>query len=243
MNDLVERLTNTERDQSFANVRPRDAATLIVLDHSEGQPKVMMGRRHDRHKFMPGKFVFPGGRVEVYDGRMSAAGELPAAIERRLLTHVKRPTKAKARALALAALRETSEETGVVLGTRNAQTPKIPGEGWKPFADANVMPDLQSLYFIARAITPPRRPRRFDTRFFAIDAKTIAHRFDGTVGPDGEFDDLVWIPVSEARQLDLPTITQVVLEELEARIAAGLETDRPVPFYRMVRGRFTRELI
>jgi 8-oxo-dGTP pyrophosphatase MutT (NUDIX family) len=243
MNDLVQRLTNTERDQSFANVRPRDAATLIVLDHSNGPTKVMMGRRHDRHKFMPGKFVFPGGRVEVYDGRMAAASELPEAVERRLLAHVKRPTKAKARALALAALRETSEETGVVLGTRNAQTPRIPGEGWKPFADANVMPDLQSLHFIARAITPPRRPRRFDTRFFAIDAKTIAHRFDGTVGPDGEFDDLVWIPVSEARQLDLPTITQVVLEELEARVQAGLETDRPVPFYRMIRGRFTRELV
>ncbi|MGE0523325.1 MAG: NUDIX hydrolase, partial [Variibacter sp.] len=194
MNDLVERLTNAERDQSFANVRPRDAATLIVLDHSAGQPKVMMGRRHDRHKFMPGKFVFPGGRVEVYDGRMTAAGELPSAVERRLLAHVKRPTKAKARALALAALRETSEETGVVLGTRNAQKPKIPGEGWKPFADANVMPDLQALHFIARAITPPRRPRRFDTRFFAIDARAIAYRFDGTVGPDGEFDDLVWIP-------------------------------------------------
>ncbi|MGE3998189.1 MAG: NUDIX hydrolase, partial [Variibacter sp.] len=70
MNDLAKQLTDAERDQSFPNVRPRDAATLIVLDRTGAEPKVMMGRRHDRHKFMPGKFVFPGGRVEAYDGRM-----------------------------------------------------------------------------------------------------------------------------------------------------------------------------
>jgi 8-oxo-dGTP pyrophosphatase MutT (NUDIX family) len=243
MNDLAKQLTDAERDQSFPNVRPRDAATLIVLDRTGAEPKVMMGRRHDRHKFMPGKFVFPGGRVEAYDGRMPTLGAFTPEMERRLLAHVRRPTAAKARALALAALRETSEETGVVIGRRDGQAITIPGEGWKPFADAGVSPDLSSLHFIARAITPPRRPRRFDTRFFAVDAKSIAHRFDGTVGPDGEFDDLVWIPLSEARQLDLPTITVVMLEELEARIAAGLESDQPVPFYRMIRGRFTRELI
>ncbi len=243
MNDLAKLLTETDRDQSFANVRPRDAATLIVLDRTGGEPKVMMGRRHDRHKFMPGKFVFPGGRVERYDARMTAAGALAPGLERRLLAHVRRPTAAKARALALAALRETSEETGVVLGVRSGVAPSIAGEGWQPFADAGVTPDLATLHFVARAITPPRRPRRFDTRFFAIDARAIAHRFEGTVGPDGEFDDLVWIPLSEARRLDLPTITVVVLEELEARLADGLERDSPVPFYRMVRGRFTRELL
>ena len=63
--DRAERLTRTIRDQSSPNLRPRDSATLILIDRSNAVPKVLLGRRHERHRFLPGKFVFPGGRVEI----------------------------------------------------------------------------------------------------------------------------------------------------------------------------------
>jgi hypothetical protein len=96
---------------------------------------------------------------------------------------------------------------------------------------------------VARAITPPRRPRRFDARFFTADANAIAQSIDGIIGPDAEFVELVWMPIKEARRLDLPTITGVVLEELQMRIAQGLAHDLPVPFYQMRHRRFVRELL
>ena len=54
------------------------------------------------------------------------------------------------------------------------------------------------MHFVARAVTPPRRKRRYDTRFFTADASTIAHRIDGKVGADFELVELVWLPLSEA---------------------------------------------
>src|ERR1700687_5653408 len=110
--DRVERLTKTIRDQTFPNLKPRDSATLILIDRSETVPKVLLGRRHERHKFMPGKFVFPGGRTEPSDRLMSTATPLGPRHVERLMKHVKRPSADKARALALAAVRETYEETG-----------------------------------------------------------------------------------------------------------------------------------
>src|SRR5271154_7339831 len=74
--DRVERLTKTIRDQTFPNLKPRDSATLILIDRAEAIPKVLLGRRHTRHKFMPGKFVFPGGRIEDVDRTMPAAAPL-----------------------------------------------------------------------------------------------------------------------------------------------------------------------
>ena len=62
---LTDRMTGTERDQSFPDSEPRDAATIMLIDRAGPKPKVLMGRRHAGHKFMPGKFVFPGGRIEA----------------------------------------------------------------------------------------------------------------------------------------------------------------------------------
>ena len=97
--------------------------------------------------------------------------------------------------------------------------------------------------FIARAITPPRRPKRFDTRFFTADASAVAHKIEGVVGPDSELVELAWVPIEEATHLDMPTITGVVLEELAARVAAGMGHDLPVPFYFMIERQFFRELL
>ncbi len=243
MSEIIARLAESERDQTHPNLRPRDAATLVIIDRSAPIPRVLMGRRHAGHKFMPGKFVFPGGRVEAYDTRMAALGALAPEHEARLLKGLRRGGVARARAMALAAVRETCEEVGLLLGKKTPQAPKIPSPHWQSFAEAGVTPDLSQLHFIARAITPPRRNRRFDARFFAADADAIGHRIEGVVGPDTELDEIVWIPINEATRLDLPTITQVMVEELERRIADGFSPALPVPFFRMLHKRFVRETL
>jgi 8-oxo-dGTP pyrophosphatase MutT (NUDIX family) len=240
MTDLAERLTKVERDQSHQNQKPRDAATLIIVDRSGPQPKVLLGKRHAGLKFMAGKLVFPGGRMEPGDKNMPVASGLDPFAEARLMRSVTRPSAHKARALALAAIRETFEETGLLLGRRSESVPPVPEGPWQAFAEAGVLPDLAQLHFIVRAITPPRRPRRFDARFFAADVGAIAHRIDGKVRPDSELVELVWLPIAEAKRHDLPTITQVALDELEARVAKGFGHDLPSPFYRMLHKRFVR---
>jgi len=243
MTDFSERLTKAERDRSFDNVRPRDASTLIIVDRSDGSPKVLLGKRHHGHKFMPGKFVFPGGRLESADRLMPVASHLNPVAEKYLLSHVQRPSPARARALALAAIRETFEETGLIFGARRPDAPAVPVGPWSDFAASGFYPDLSVLHFIARAVTPTRRPKRFDTRFFAVDASAIAHRVENVVHADAELVELVWMPLSEVRSLDMPTITGVVLQELEARVAEGFGHELPVPYYRMPRTRFLRKLI
>jgi 8-oxo-dGTP pyrophosphatase MutT (NUDIX family) len=243
MNALAKQLLEDESYYKLPNLRPKDAATLILIDHSGPISKVLLGKRHHGHKFMPGKYVFPGGGVEPADHHMPTAQPLDRHAEQRLMRAVKRPSPVKSRALALAAIRETYEETGLLLGAPTNDTSGTAAGPWAAFTRAQILPDLAAVHFVARAITPPRRPKRFDTRFFAADAGTIARRIDGMIGPEAELVELVWMPIAQARQLDMPAITAVVLEELEMRIAAGLGHDLPVPFYRMLHRHFVRELL
>jgi 8-oxo-dGTP pyrophosphatase MutT (NUDIX family) len=241
---ITDRLTSAERDRTSHNLRPKDAATLIIIDRDGPSPKVLMGRRHTGHKFMPGKFVFPGGRIELGDRTMPVAGALHPRAEAALLARVARPSPRRARALALAAIRETFEETGLMLGTKEHGAPEgVPDGPWSAFRDRGVYPELEALQVVARAITPPRRPRRFDTRFFAVDRTAIAEELPGVIGPDAELVELAWVTLPEAKGLDLPVITLTILEDLEDRIAQGFAPELPVPFYREQRGRFVRELI
>jgi 8-oxo-dGTP pyrophosphatase MutT (NUDIX family) len=240
---FVRRMNEVERDLTSPYVRPKDAATLILIDRSGREPKVLLGKRHQRHKFMPGKFVFPGGRVDRADRFMPVARPLDPSAETQLMKRVHNPSAAKARAFALAAIRETFEETGLLLGTRGGEIGKVPNGPWKAFSEAKILPDLGVLHFIGRAITPSGRPRRFDARFFTMDATAIAHRVEGVTGPDAELVELVWMPLAEAKQLDMPAVTGVMLEELDARVADGFGHDLPVPFYRMPHGRFLREML
>ena len=240
MTDLAQRLTDTERERRWPNVRPKDAATLILLDRRAATPKVLMGRRHAGHKFMPGKFVFPGGRVDGVDHRMEASGALHPDTERRLVARHGHRSATRARAIALAAIRETFEETGLLLG-RAATDIKAPPGVWADFAGHGVSPLLDNLQLIARAITPPRRPRRFDARFFVADAVAIAHRVENVVGQDSELVELVWVPLPEARALELPAVTSVVLDELDTRLAGGMAPEMPVPFYYESHRRWRRD--
>src|SRR5262249_11266235 len=113
---------------------------------------------------------------------------------------------------------------------------------WRAFFAAGYRPALTRLTFFARAVTPPGRPRRFDSRFFCVDAEAIVQRVEIK---DGELSDLEWHSIAQARSLELPNITRVVLEDLSARIAAGAlhSADYPVPFYHRRNGSFRRDLI
>jgi 8-oxo-dGTP pyrophosphatase MutT (NUDIX family) len=215
----------------------------MLIDRAGPQPKVLLGRRHAGHKFMPGKFVFPGGRIEAQDRNMQAATELHPDTQAKLLERVAESSAELARGFALAAVREMAEETGLLLGIKNADAPKTPADDWSVFAEAKVFPDLAQMHFIARAITPPKRPKRFDTRFFTADATLIAHKIEGVVGKSSELVEVVWIPIEDAKQLDIPTITGVILEELAARVAAGMAHSLPVPFYFMQDQKFFRDLL
>lgn len=217
------------------NVRPRDAATLIVFDGSGGALRVLMGQRHLTLKFMPGKFVFPGGRVEPRDYHAVTRAVLPDAMLTKLLCHIdgaQHPSRGSA--LAHAAIRETLEETGIIIGANDPRS-AAPGASPPP-------PDFTGLMLIGRAITPPRRPRRFDTRFFAIPAEAIS----GHLGSgDGEFIASHWLTVDEAREQDLPVITRAILGDFEARFRAGTLDDAqaPVPFYFMRGACFHRRML
>ncbi len=224
-------------------LRPRDAATLILVDSASGTPRVLLGKRRMDMKFMPGKYVFPGGRVDRADRTMGSSDDLaPAEIANLLVDMKGGQSPDRARALALAAVRETWEEAGLVIGAPaiGAAVPK--DASWRDFHDQGFLPRLAPLSFFARAITPPGRPRRFDTRFFCVDATAIVHR---AKPPQDELSDLVWMDLIEARSLDLPPITRVVLEDLGDRLKLGPlgGTDAPVPYYFNRNGSFKRELI
>jgi 8-oxo-dGTP pyrophosphatase MutT (NUDIX family) len=238
-------VARTERGtiaHSHLPMRPRDAATLILLDRKGDEVLVLMGRRHAGHAFMPGKFVFPGGRTDPADSRIAVATPLLPEEETKLTASVGRISPSRARAIALSAIRETYEEAGLLIGSKGAfATDK---RDWQGFVEHGVQPSLAPLRFIARAITPPNRVRRFDTRFFSAWRSDVAVELpDG--GPTNELEELVWLPLAKARQADIPDITRTILQELERRLADDprLRPGGSVPFYRLVRNRFVREIL
>ncbi len=224
--------------------RPKDAATLILVDRSGPIPKVLVGKRHDKVVFMPGKFVFPGGRVDKSDNRVPVAAPIPSELEANLQKGSPKINTARAKSLAIAAIREACEETGLCLGRKaDGAVPKLEGP-WKPFADAGLLPDPSGLFLIARAITPPGRIKRFDTRFFTADASAITHRVEGVIHPDAELVELVWVEIGSKPLADLHPMTRNVLGELERRLATGpLRHDAPVPFFHFYAGKMHRDVL
>jgi len=167
-------------------VRPRDAASLILIRRTNGGPEVLMGRRPPRSAFAPDVFVFPGGRLERGDFDVRPSRPLDPACARRAGA-----TPRIAQALACAAVRETAEETGLTLGDPRA-------------------PDLSSLTLPARAITPWNSPIRFHARFFLTDAENAS----GALGGDDELADLAYRPLAEALRLPLFDVTEALLRSL-----------------------------
>jgi 8-oxo-dGTP pyrophosphatase MutT (NUDIX family) len=231
MSDAVFEPRSTETLQTGAlprrAVRPRDAATLIVIRRDGPKPRVLMGRRHRGHDFMPDKWVFPGGRIDRSDFTAPAGTSLRPPVFARLHRHA---NPARARALALAAIRETFEEAGLLLAVPgNPRPTKGP---WSTFLALGALPDLDALDFIARAVTPPPLPKRFDARFFMADAERLTSL---EREPDcGELDDVAWFELADALSLDLPTVTRFVLHEIPKRLE---DSDRPALSMEFRRGR------
>jgi 8-oxo-dGTP pyrophosphatase MutT (NUDIX family) len=246
----MEGMTRAEIDQrenkDFAlgkgPLRPRDAATLMLVERRGGVPHVLIGRRHRNHAFMPGKFVFPGGRTDPADARIPVAEGLHPTDEAKLIARGRRKTPARARAIALSALRETYEEAGLMIG-RMAPFSTNRAD-WQEFAQRGVYPSLDRLRFIARAITPPGRVRRFDTRFLAAWREDVAVALPEG-GPTNELEELMWLPIEEAQEADVPAITKRVLGDLAERLKADpeLTPGADVPFYYLRNNTFRRDIL
>lgn len=198
---------------------PSDAATLIIVRIDGETPRILMGKRHHSHVFMPDKFVFPGGRVELRDGRAAVAHEgAPITLDKLKLRMRGKPSNSRVRGLQVAAIRETYEETGLLVGRQKVD-------------DA---PDLRGLVYVARAITPPGRSRRFDSRFFVCDAAVVSNLDAPHPVAIAELEDLKWVSLAQALDLNLASITREILGLLEPFLAQKTlpPVDFPVSFHR-----------
>lgn len=183
---------------SEAAATPRPAASLILTRGARvggrGGLQVLMGRRPDSARFMPGVWVFPGGGLEPALDGLEPAGRPPALCARRLAAapgpEADPPSPG---ALAACALREAVEETGLSLRS-----------------------DAAALRFAFRAVTPPSRPIRFDARFLLGEAEALCAGPLDAFGGDGELGGLAWLTLDAARDRPTAFVTGVLLEELAA---------------------------
>ncbi|MEM6941509.1 MAG: NUDIX hydrolase [Pseudomonadota bacterium] len=205
----------------------RNAATVIVLRDRFTSPRILMGQRGAKAVFMPNKFVFPGGAVDPEDAEIALATPLPTLCASRLAEDAQGPV---AHALAVAAIRELWEETGLVLGRKGIWPGPVP-QAWADFAAKGYVPSADKLQFHFRALTPPGRPRRFDARFFLVDANDIATDLDDFGAASDELSHLQWVPLQEARRFDMPFITEVVLAEVQSR-TGDANPPASVPFFK-----------
>ncbi len=167
---------------------------------------------------MPNVYVFPGGRVDAADDRPSGfAEDLPPGPGASPLSGSDLAIHARA------ALRETFEETGLLVGGTAKLKTKTPAAGvWSAYTQAGLAPAFAALSLIARAVTPASYPRRFDTYFFAADG-AMAH---GDLAGDGELEDIGWVPVGSAGVLSMAKVTRLILQEtLSCRFNASESRD------------------
>jgi len=205
----------------------RNAATVIVVrDRMGPDPSILMGQRGAKAAFMPNKFVFPGGAVDAADAEVALAAGISDFCRNRLTDQA---VEGLHHALTVAAVRELWEETGLILGQPGTWAGEIP-EDWLSFAATGHLPSASAMQFVFRALTPPGRPRRFDARFFLIDAAQIIGDLDDFSNASDELSHLQWIKLSEARSFDLPFITEVVLAEVGGRIR-DLSPPDSVPYF------------
>lgn len=196
---------------------PRAAASVILLRRDGDSVSVLMGQRGAAAVFMPSKYVFPGGGLDQDDGADGLAEGLGAVCAGRI--------GALAQPLAAAALRELWEETGLAIGCAGAGAAEGP---WAGYGGGGFVPTAGALRYFFRAITPPGRTRRFDARFFVADAARLTGDPDDFSRASDELSHLHWVPLAEARRLNLPFITEVVLAEV-AHYLAPLTPGAPLP--------------
>lgn len=243
--------TKPVTDKSTPRKRPKDAASLLLIDRSHPQPKVLMGRRNENLVFMPGKYVFPGGRTDLQDGSVAAASELLEGDQNKLLAGMgSRPSMRRARALGMCAIRETFEETGLRLSApglkEDADIRDYNHPEWGEFVKSGDLPHLSRLRYFARAITPPYHVRRFDTRFFMAFRDTLPDLHIQQLNPSGELEDLSWHSFDQALELDIPAVTEAILIYAQTLLECNkctLPAIIPILQYSARHGRYIREVI
>ena len=221
---LSRRLGHPRKRHEGTPVTPRDAATLILVRRGAGGPEILMGQRSNRAKFVPGSFVFPGGRLDSHDWEAQPATRLSAPVAKMGL----RGSAAKAQALAMAAVRETFEETGLLLAA-DGDVGATDDETWQEMRALGKAPDLARLTYLARAITSPYSPIRFHARFFLATYRPE----DGAIGGSGELSDLQWIPIDRAADYGLLDVTHFMLGEIQRRLAEPDSETVPLFAYRL----------
>jgi 8-oxo-dGTP pyrophosphatase MutT (NUDIX family) len=179
-----------------AIVRPRDAASLILLRGEGRALEVLAGRRPLHVKFMPGVYVFPGGAIDPPD---------------RIAWSIETGTEAlgpKLARSARAALRETWEEAGVLIGEPGGlppASPKRPIE--RAYLERGLVAAMDLLTYVGRAITPSHSSRRFNTRFFLGDGRNVF----GEPAASEELEDVGWHPVGREPLESFRDVTRFML--------------------------------
>jgi 8-oxo-dGTP pyrophosphatase MutT (NUDIX family) len=205
------KITKTERNkrQELTRApRPKTAATIVLTCGPKDNPKILMGQRSARHDFMPSVYVFPGGRVDRADSFAPYAGDLSPR-SARILEAAYSPRRA--RAMALAAIRETWEETGLMLGAPAPQTRNINHPSYDAFRAEGLLPDLSGTEVFGRAITPPHRHKRFDTWFFI---KHLGNTAPPATSDSAELQGVGWFTWEQIAELELQRATQMMLDVL-----------------------------
>jgi 8-oxo-dGTP pyrophosphatase MutT (NUDIX family) len=258
---LPERMAERARDISEGRVEaaaPRGASTVILLRDSPAGLLVYLLRRVSSMKFAPGAYVFPGGSVDRRDGDLAVGWSGPSPAEWGSAFGAAEPL---ARELVCAAVRETFEESGVLLAgpTEDAIVPDTSADDWE--ADRQALLDRSSslaelltrrglvlrsdlLRPWAHWITPEIEERRYDTRFF-VAALPEGQR---TRDVSTESDRVTWMRPADAaaaaRRGEMPMLppTLVTLAELAAydsvaAVLAARRTIRPLmPSARVIDG-------
>lgn len=224
LSDALRTLQGPPRPAGVPAPRPKPAATLILVRRDGARPRVLMGRRNTGHAFMPDLWVFPGGRVDRTDYAAPMGEPLRPDIAALFDAHLP-PRLGKA--VAMAAVRETFEETGLLLGR------KAPARGaagpWREFLAQGALPDLSALDILGRAITPPQLAKRFDAWFLMAEADRLISL---ERQPDcGELEEIAWLEFDEAMEMKLPTITKLMMGEARHRLSSP-ERPRPFTLYR-----------
>ena len=215
-------VSSTEND-----VPIRDASTVILIRKKDNNNYVLMGQRGKNAVFMPSKYVFPGGAVDPQDSDIKLAGQLEKNVSTLLQSNSKNDIS---KALSVAAIRELWEEAGLRLCKKVSKIENTP-EGWDEFCTGKYLPDASNLQFVFRAIPPPGRPRRFDARFFLCKAETVHGNLDDFSAASTELNHLQWIDIEEVNSLNLPFITEVVINEVREIIKYG-RNKKGVPFFK-----------
>lgn len=215
------KMSQDEKDKFAAldySPRPRLASTIVLTVGDRKHPKILMGQRSNRHDFMPSVYVFPGGRVDRADSYAKYAGDLSPRSERILETAF---APRKARALVLAAVRETWEETSLLLGRPVPDGERNLNHGsYDAFRQAGIRPDISGIEVFGRAVTPPHRHKRFDAWFF--------HKHLGDIAPpkiadSAELLNVSWFTFAQIESLEQQRATTMMLHVLKDY----LKYDRP----------------